>query len=197
LKHYFTVKNPKKKKNNPEQTQSGERDEERERETEEELTGFSVGGRSVAWVFTLSLTVSLFFIVFPLLLLYPDQVYSKSSVFFFLVWDGKCNVSKLLLGVRMVMGRYGSGFASPRLDPTRLDIHPKKTRLLPRPPVSTGTNLTRPDRYPTRPDFFFFLKDFFNQVLQIWSTWSSINRWIGSDQTTIIGHLAQLNPNKI
>ena len=133
-----------------------------------------------------------FFFFFPLLLLYPDQVYSKSSVFF-LVWDGKCNVSKLLLGVRMVMGRYGSGFTSPRLGPTRLDIHPKKTRLLPRPPISMGTSLTHPNRYPTRPDLYFFLKDFFNQVLQIQSTC----RWIGSDQTTIIGHLAQLNPNKI
>ena len=155
MKHYFTVKNPKKKKNNLEQTQSGERDEERERETEEELTGFGASGHGVAWVFTLSLTVSLFFIVFPLLLLYPDQVYSKSSVFF-LVWDGKCNVSKLLLGVRMVMGRYGSGFTSPRLGPTRLDIHPKKTRLLPRPPISMGTSLTHPNRYPTRPDLYFF-----------------------------------------
>jgi hypothetical protein len=71
---------------------------ERERETKEELTRVGVGGRGVAWVFTLSLTVSLFFIVCPLLLLSPDRVCSRSG-FIFLVWDGKCNVSKLLLGV--------------------------------------------------------------------------------------------------
>ena len=68
------------------------------------------------------------------------------------------------------MERYGSGFAPPRLDPTRLDTRPKKTRLLPRPAFLTGTHLTRPDGYPTRPDLYFF-KDFFNvelnQILQI------------------------------
>ena len=93
--------------------------------------------------------------------------------------------------IRMAMGRYGSGFALSRLDPTCLDTRPKKTRLL-----ACPAYFNRYPFNPTRPDFFF-LKDFFNQVLQIRSTWSSISRWIRSDQTTIIGHLAQLNPNKI
>ncbi len=63
------------------------------------------------------------------------------------------------------MGRYGSGFAPPRLDPTCLDTRPKKTRLLPRPAFLMGTRLTRPDGYPTRPDLYFF-KDFFNVELK-------------------------------
>ena len=71
--------------------------------------------------------------------------------------------------------------------PPRLDTRPKKTHLLPHPACFNGTCLTCPNRYPTR--FIFLRIFFFNQVLQIWSTWSSINRWIGSDQTTIIGHL--------
>jgi hypothetical protein len=62
----------------------------------------------------------------------------------------------------MAMGRYGSGFAPPRLDPTRLDTRPKKPVYCPAPPILTGTRLTRPDGYPTRRDLFF--KGFFQSV---------------------------------
>ena len=60
------------------------------------------------------------------------------------------------------MGRYGSSFALPRLNPTRLDTRPKKPVYCPASPVITGTCLTRPDGYPTRPDLFF--KGFFQSV---------------------------------
>jgi hypothetical protein len=50
--------------------------------------------------------------------------------------------------------------APPRPDPFRYP--PQKTRLLPRPACLTGTRLTRPDGYPTRPDLFF--KGFFQSV---------------------------------
>ena len=52
------------------------------------------------------------------------------------------------------MGRYGSGFAPSRLDPTRLDTRPKKTRLLPHTACFNGYLFN-----PTRPHLFF--KGFF------------------------------------
>ena len=54
------------------------------------------------------------------------------------------------------MGRYGSGLAPPRDDPTRLDTRPKKSVYCPAPSDSTGTRLIRPDGYPTRFSFVFF-----------------------------------------
>ncbi len=57
--------------------------------------------------------------------------------------------------VGMAMGRYGSGFAPPRYDQTRLETRPKKTRYCPAPSALTSTRLTRPDQI----FFFFFAVD--------------------------------------